>query len=505
MARSLLAALMMLPVLCSAQASINVGSKRFTESYILAEIVAQTIRSTAEAGAVHHPGMGNTGILFAALKSGAIDLYPEYTGTIAVELLGRRSVATLQDLNRELAAHGLAAGLPLGFSNAYALAMREERAVALGVSTISDLARHPGLRLGLSQEFLNRKDGWPALREAYRLPWTAPRGLDHGLAYEALAAGTIDVMDVYTTDAKLARYRLRILSDDRRFFPSYDAVVLYRRDVPARFPQSWAALERLQGRISNPTMIALNAQVELDRVPFSAAAARFLAGEDTGVAKPDVSQRSISRLLFGADFLRLTGEHLLLVFGSLAASTLVGVPLGIWAANATRAGHWILAAAGTAQTIPSLALLAFLVALTGTIGMIPALGALFLYGLLPIVRNTQSGLSDIPPALRESARALGLAAGARLWRIELPLAARPIVAGIKTSAVINVGTATIAAFIGAGGYGERIVAGLAVHDHAMLLAGALPAAILALLVQWGFDLLDRWTIPRGLTRGPRGL
>lgn len=503
MSRSLVALLLMLPALCSAQANINVGSKRFTESYIIAEIVAQTISGAGEAAAVHHPGMGNTGILFAALKSGAIDLYPEYTGTIAIELLGQTSVATLQDLNRQLAEHGLAAALPFGFSNAYALAMQEDRAAALGVRTISDLKRHPELRLGLSQEFLNRKDGWPALREAYRLPWTAPRGLDHGLAYEALTAGGIDVIDVYTTDAKLARHRLRVLSDDRSFFPSYEAVLLYRRDLPARFPRSWAALEGLQGRISNPRMIGLNAQVELDKATFRAAAATFLAQSDALGAQPAAQQRSIVQLLFGADFLRLTGEHLLLVFGSLAASTAIGVPLGVWAANAPRAGQWILAAAGTAQTIPSLALLAFLVAFTGTIGMVPALGALFLYALLPIVRNTQSGLCDIPPALQESARALGLAPHARLWRIELPLAARSIVAGVKTSAVINVGTATIAAFIGAGGYGERIVAGLAVHDHAMLLAGALPAALLALLVQWTFDQLDRWTIPRGLRAGGR--
>jgi osmoprotectant transport system permease protein len=505
MVRSLLALFMLLTALCTAQASINVGSKRFTESYILAEIVAQTIRNAGETVAVHHTGMGNTGILFEALKSGAIDLYPEYTGTIAIELLQRRSVGTLEDLNRELAGHGLAAGLPFGFNNAYALAMREDKAAGLGVRSISDLARHPALRLGLSQEFLNRKDGWPALRKAYRLPWAAPRGLDHGLAYEALAAGSIDVMDVYTTDAKLARYRLRTLEDDRRFFPSYEAVLLYRRDVPARYPLSWAALEGLQGRISNPAMIALNAQVELDKAPFSAAAASFLAGRDAGPAQPAAQQRSLPQLLFGADFVRLTREHLVLVFGSLAASAAIGVPLGVWAAHAPRAGQWILAAAGAAQTIPSLALLAFLVAFTGAIGMVPALGALFLYALLPIVRNTQSGLSDIPPALRESARALGLATGARLRQIELPLAARTIFAGIKTSAVINVGTATIAAFIGAGGYGERIVAGLAVHDHAMLLAGALPAAALALLIQWTFDLMDRWTIPRGLRAGGRGL
>jgi osmoprotectant transport system permease protein len=153
---------------------------------------------------------------------------------------------------------------------------------------------------------------------------------------------------------------------------------------------------------------------------------------------------------------------------------------------------------GLLQTVPSLALLAVLIALTGRIGIAPAIAALFLYALLPIVHNTASGLADIPGHLRETAQALGISQGARLRLIELPLAARSILAGIKTSAVINVGTATIAAFVGAGGYGERIVAGLAVNDSAMLLAGAVPAAMTALALQWGFDVLERWIIPAGL-------
>jgi osmoprotectant transport system permease protein len=241
-------------------------------------------------------------------------------------------------------------------------------------------------------------------------------------------------------------------------------------------------------------------------VPFRAAAGNFIAEHHTPETRFRAERRSFLRLLFGEDFLRLTAEHLLLVFASLAASTVVGVPLGVWAANAPRTAQWILGATGMVQTIPALALLAFLITLTGSIGLLPALSALFLYALLPIVRNTQSGLNDIPGSVQESARALGLSRWARLREVELPLAARSVVSGIKTSAVINVGTATIAAFIGAGGYGERIVAGLAVHDHAMLLAGALPAAVLALLTQWAFEALDRWTIPRALrpeSRQPR--
>jgi len=496
--RTLLVLLALLaPGLCAGQGLLNVGSKRFTESYILGEIVAQTVRRAGEAEATHHRGLGNTAILFAALKSGAIDVYPEYTGTIALELLRQPAVTGLAELNARLAPHGLMASIRLGFSNAYALAMPEERAAAFGIRTISDLAGHPQLRIGLSQEFLNRQDGWPALREAYdlRLP---VRGLDHGLAYEALAAGQLDVMDVYTTDAKLARYRLRILLDDRKFFPAYEAVLLHRRDLPERFPASWRALQALEGRISAERMIEMNAQAELSGTPFAAVARRFVEGESPAHSAGRPEPRAFVSLLLGPDFVRLTMEHLVLVLVSLLLSTATALPLGVWAARSPRAGTWIVAATGVVQTIPSLALLAFLITLTGAIGVLPALIALYLYGLLPIVRNTLSGLTDIAPPLAESAQALGLSSWARLRHVELPLASRAILAGIKTSAVINVGTATLAALIGAGGYGERIVAGLAVHDSAMLLAGAVPAAVLALLMQWGFDALDRWVIPAGL-------
>jgi len=150
------------------------------------------------------------------------------------------------------------------------------------------------------------------------------------------------------------------------------------------------------------------------------------------------------------------------------------------------------------QTIPALALLAFLIALFDRIGTVPALVALFLYGLLPIVRNTATGMTQVPAGLKQAAAALGLRGSEIMRLIEVPLASRTILAGVKTSAVINVGTATIAAFIGAGGYGERIVAGLAVNDNALLLAGAIPAALLALLLEAGFDIAERWLVPPGL-------
>jgi osmoprotectant transport system permease protein len=478
----------------AAQKELVVGSKRFTESYILGEILLAAARGAGVEG-IHKQGLGNTGILFEALKSGSIDLYPDYTGTVGRELL-KSDASDLPSLNRGLAPLGLGVAVPLGFENTYALAMPDARAQQLGIRTIDDLAKHPELKLGLSHEFLNRSDGWPGLRKTYSLP-QSPQGLDHGLAYEALAGGQIEVMDIYSTDAKIAKYRLRVLEDDKHYFPDYAAVIVYRLDVPERFPAAWAAMQKLENRIAPAQMVQMNAQAELDAVAFPAIAAQFVKQTGlAGTARPGAS--TFTSRLFGDDFWRLTWQHLLLVFASLIAAIAIGVPLGVWAARSPRASQPVLALVGLIQTVPSLALLAFLIPLLGAIGIWPALVALFLYALLPIVRSTHSGIVDIAPNLRESAQALGIAPAARLRLVELPLAARSILSGIKTSAVINVGTATIAAFIGAGGYGERIVTGLALNDNRMLLAGAIPAAVLALLVHWMFEVLDRRLIPVGV-------
>jgi osmoprotectant transport system permease protein len=466
--------------------ALRVGSKRFTESYILGEIIVRTA-GDAQVTVTHRPGLGNTGILVAALKAGSIDLYPEYTGTIAREILKLEGSAGLETLNRALAPLGFGAAVPLGFNNSYALAMREERAQALGIRSLSDLAKHPALKLGLSQEFIGRADGWPGLKAAYALPFAAPAGLDHGLAYEAIAAGRIDVMDIYTTDAKIERFQLRALEDDRKFFPRYEAVLLYRLDVPRRFPGAWAKLQKLESRIDERTMIRLNAAAELQGRSFAEAAALL----DSEFEVKRKTERKFLGVLFGPDFWRLTGEHLVLVFVSLAASIVVGIPLGVLSHKVQAMTQVVLGVVGVIQTIPSLALFAFLIALLGSIGTVPALIALFLYALLPIVRNTYAGLEAVGKGMRQAALALGLSNRQRLKLVEIPLAMPSILAGIKTSAVINVGTATIAAFVGAGGYGERIVSGLALNDSATLLAGAIPAAALALIVQGAFEIGER--------------
>ncbi len=471
--------------------TVAVGSKAFAESWVLGEALTQIARS-AGAEAKHARNLGGTDIVYAALKSGSIDVYPEYTGTIAEAILKLPGRPSLAEMRSRLAAEGLGISDSLGFNNGYALAVNPETARRLGLEKISDLAKHPELRVALTHEFLERKDGWPSLSQHYGLRMTDVRGIQHDLAYHALQNGQIDVMDVYTTDAQIAEVQPRLLEDDREFFPRYDAVLLYRLDLPARNLRAWAAMQRLVGQIEEPEMIAANAQVVLEKRPEEQAAATLLR-EAADLAVPPAPVASGAGAVLGH-----TLRHLQLVGISLAAAALVGIPLGIAAARSRLLSALILSTAGLLQTIPSLALLAFLIALLGRIGVGPALVALFLYSLLPIVRNTYVGLTTIPPNLAEAAEALGLAPATRLLRIELPMASPAIMAGLKTSAVINVGTATLAAFIGAGGLGEPILRGLQTLNDQLILQGAVPAALLALAVQGAFDLLDRMVVPRGL-------
>jgi osmoprotectant transport system permease protein len=488
----------LLPCSLLAAKPVVVGSKRFTESYVLGEIVRQTLQADG-IDAEHRQGLGNTGILEQALAAGSVDVYPEYTGTIVRELLKRPQAPanpSLTQLNEWLAPRGLKAAVPLGFNNTYALAMSEARAAELGLVRISDLLgpKAAALRLGLSHEFLERGDGWPALKAAYKLPQSTGNGLDHGLAYDAIAKGTVDVIDIYATDAKVGRYQLRVLQDDLGFFPKYDAVLLMRRSVDEK------PFAKLEGRIDAAAMIAMNAQVELDGQSFGDVAKRFVAGGDGAANAPSTRRapQSFWQRLFAADFARLAGQHLMLVFGSLAAAIVVGVPLGVAAWRWPRSAGWVLGTTAVLQTVPSLALLAFLIALLGSIGFVPALIALVLYALLPIVRNAYAGLQSVSKGMAQAALSLGLTPRQTLREVQLPLALPTLMAGVKTAAVINVGTATMAAFIGAGGFGERIVSGLAVNDTTAMLAGALPAAVLALLVQAAFDAIER-----ALVRQPR--
>lgn len=474
---------------CSAPAArpvVVVGSKKFTESVILAEMGAALAR--AGGAEARQEDLGGTPALWLALTQGDIAAYPEYTGTITRQILK----ADPPDLAVALAPYGVRISQPLGFRNNYALGMRKDVAESLHIRKISDLRSHPELKFGFIHEFLDRPDGWPGVKKHYDLKQENVQGMNHTLAYRALVEKAIHLTELYTTDGEIAQYDLLVLEDDQGFFPAYEAVWLYRTDLEEKHPEIARELKRLEGRISEPDMQEMNRRVQVDKAKEKEVAATFLKST-LGLEQVETGEDTLIHRV-----LETSLEHLLLVVPSLIAAVLVAIPLGIIAARRPLIGRVILGFTGVLQTIPSLALLLFMIPVMkflvdrGT-GVPPAVAALFLYSLLPIVRNTHTGLTSISPSLLESANALGLTRRAILWRVELPLALPVILAGIRTAAVINVGTATLGGFIGAGGYGRPILRGLDKFDVPLMLEGAIPAAVMALAVEGIFGLIEKMT------------
>lgn len=485
-----------LPLSAAPQAPVGVAAKKFTESVLLSRAVEQLLE--LEGLEVENRGeLGGTRILWNALLAGEIDVYPEYTGTILHEILAEEKLSSWPEARAHLESLGLRATESIGFENNYALGVTRALHERLGLQTVSDLNAHPNLRFGLGGEFMDREDGWKGLRRHYALPQTNVEGLDHDLAYRALQAGQIDLMDLYRTDAEIEAYDLVTLEDDQSYFPSYSALLVYRADLAERAPEAVAALHRLEGKIDAATMVRANARAKIEGLPEHTVAALLLEDAlrlDAASAPGDPPSRA-ERIA------KRSVEQLWLVMTSLLAAIALGIPLGIAAVRYRLAAPWILGACGLFWTIPSLALFVFLIPFLG-IGGPPAILALFLYSLLPIVRNTAQGLRAIEPELLESADALGLSSGYRLRKIELPLASPAILAGIKIAAVICVGTATLGALIGAGGYGQPILTGIRLADTSLMLEGALPSAAMAILVLGLFEVAERRLVPKGL-RLPR--
>jgi osmoprotectant transport system substrate-binding protein/osmoprotectant transport system permease protein len=487
-----------------------VGAKKFTEGAILGELMAQVLEQNAGIRVTRRFNLGGTNVAFEALRTGAIDLYAEYTGTGLRDILGdtgpvsgaAAAYARVSSTFRER--YDLIWLAPFGFNNTYVLIMRADRARALRIKTMSDLVPHP-LRYGVSHEFLQRQDGMPGLRRVYHLQTESLVGMEHDLAYQALAEGAIDVSDGYSTDAKIVAGKLVVLRDDKHFFPPYEAAPLVRHDFLLHAPKAREALRLLAGRIDDETMRRLNYEVESERRTPADVASAFL--HDVGLSEARVAGRARKATLLGLLWQRriitmhLATWHLVMTGIAEALACALAIPLGIGASRRPRLATTALGAAGVMQTIPSIALLAFMLPFFG-IGARPAIVALFLYGLLPILRNTVTGLRGVDPKLVEVGLGLGMRPRQLLWQVELPLAAPVILAGVRTSSVINIGTATLAAFIGAGGLGDPIVTGLTTTDTNLVLCGALPAALLALLIDGALSWVERWATPRGL-RLPR--
>jgi osmoprotectant transport system permease protein len=477
-ARCILAVVVLCAFATARAEPLVVGSKVFTESVILGEIVVQLLKDSGVDSA-HRRELGGTRVLWSALERGDIDCYPEYAGTLRAEVF-RSELGGEGDLETALTRAGMRTAAALGFNNTYVLGMKRARARELGIRTLSQLATHPEVRLGFSNEFMQRADGWPGLRERYQFSQQDVRGLAHDLAYRGVAAGAIDVTDLYSTDAEIAQYDLVALEDDAAFFPDYDALIVCRADIGER---AAAIIQRLAGSIDEAAMVRMNARAKIERVAEASVAADFLESRFGLSARVESGNRT-ERVW------RRTQEHLAMVALSLAAAIMIALPLGVVAFLRPVVGRVVLAVVDVLQTLPALALLVFLIPWLG-IGYAPAIVALLIYSVLPILRNTHAGLADIPRDLQESALALGLTRFDQLVHIELPLAARSIIAGIRTAAVINVGTATLGALIGAGGYGQPILAGIRLDDLGLILEGALPAAALALLAQAAFGMVER--------------
>jgi osmoprotectant transport system permease protein len=472
--------------------TVTIASKLHTEGVILAELMTHLVNH-AGVTTIHLRELGGTHVIWKALLNGKIDLYAEYTGTIIKEIFPNDGLKTIDDIRQRLLKQNVLISQPLGFNSTYAISMKPAIAAKYGINKISDLRRYPDLRFGFTERFLARQDGWQSLRQTYQLPQTNVRGLHHYLAYQAINSGVIDLMDAYSNDGELAYYNLQVLEDDLHHFTDYYPLIVYRADLVERMPQVISALQPLVGNISATEIREMNGMASLDKVPESQVAADFLA-------KKFNIQINLPEETLWTRLSQLTLEHLTLVSISLSAAVVISIPLGILAFKYSQVGQIILGLVGMIQTIPSLAILVFMIPLLG-IGNMPAIAALFLYSLLPIIRNTYLGLHDISPQLQESAQALGLPPLARLRLIELPLAYRSILAGIKTSAIINIGTATLGALIGAGGYGQPILTGIRLDNMGLILQGAIPAAVLALLAQGLFELAEKWLVPKGLQLG----
>jgi osmoprotectant transport system permease protein len=486
--------------------TVRVGSKLFTESVILGEILTE-LATVEGVSPVHRKALGGTRLVFNALLQSELDAYVDYTGTLMLEIYSAEGMSDQSMLRDRLQQDGLGMLDPIGFNNTYGIAMRKQQAIDLGVRTISDLRDHPRIVLGSNNEYLERADGWRVLRDTYGLPQKTPRAMDHDLAYLALSRGELDAMIVYTTDAKIGSLDLIVLEDDLEHFPVYEAVVVYRLDLANKAPGVLERFTMLSGSIDATTMALMNDAVEAQGKSEARVAGEFVDALIGKSARTSQTNRHDETLQ--ARLLQRTKEHMVLVALPVLFASILGIPLGVLAAHRPKLGHFVLGAVGVGQTVPALALLVLLIPFLAWIdgwaplrvpalGATPAIIALTVYSLLPIVRTSHAGVINIEPLLLESARALGLSSRDRLLYVEFPLALPTVLVGIKTAAVISVGYATLGGFVDAGGYGAPIFAWIRTQDYELLLIGALPAVVMALVVQTGFDLGERMLIPAGL-------
>ncbi len=495
--------------------TIRVGSKNFTEQEILGELVAQLLERRTDLRVERKLGLIGTNVCHDALVGGELDVYVEYTGTGLVNILGGEPRGSGADVAFTVAREyrerfGLDWLPPIGFENTYAIAVRRDVADRLGWRTASDIVPIADtLRIGMAQEFAERQDGLPGFLETYGIDRFADTiDLDPGLMYDAVGgeAAQVDLIFGFSTDGRIQTYDLSVLEDDRNFFPPYDAAPVLRGDTLRQYPQIADALALLAGTIDAAEMGRMNYAVDVERRRPADVAREWIdarlgqsgATEIVERADPGLIEMFVSRR---AEITSELVQHIWLTTVGVGIALVIGIPVGIAIQRTPALRAPALAVTEVLQTIPSLAMLAFLFVIYQLLGDVPAITALVLYALLPIVLNTFTGINEVPPQLVEAARGLGMSSWQRLRMVEIPLALPMIIAGVRTATVLTIGIATLATFIGAGGLGVFIARGLARGDARLPLLGALPAAVLAVLAGLVIRGLELWaTRGRGAAR-----
>ena len=487
---------------------IIIGSKIFTENILLAEMLSLLLEENYNFKVKRKFNLGGTKLVFDSLRNKEIDIYPEYTGTgytMILKMSGEtHPKKTYKVVKKEfLNQFNLIWSLPLGFENTYALAVRNSDPRFKKIHSISQLEGKTNLfEIGMGHEFMERKDGFSNFVKKYELnfeknkTWT----MNQGLMYSALKNKKMDMIMAYSTDGRIKAFDLKTLEDDKRFFPAYEVAYLTRKDVLRQYPKIKKAFKELEGNITEKEMIFLNNQVDQLKYDSTQIVRNFLV-------KKNLLEDSIQNLTHQnwldyyiskkEYFFKIFYEHLLLIFVSLFFALLLAVPIGLWASYNVKVEKTVFLIVNTLQTVPSLALLAIFIPFLG-IGFLPAVVTLFIYSLLPIIRNTFEGIKNIDRVFISAGAGIGLSSWQILRYIQVPLALPMILAGVRTSAVIVVGTATLAAFIGAGGLGDPIFRGIATLNSKLIFLGAVPACLLAIFIDRLLAFLETVIIPKGL-------
>ncbi|MAF77885.1 MAG: hypothetical protein CME60_06955 [Halobacteriovoraceae bacterium] len=491
---------------------IKVGSKIFTEGQILGEMMTLVLNEKLDHPATAQLNFGGTKVVFDALLGGDIDIYPEYTGTGYVFILKKENlIRDPERIYKEVALaykerYQILWSPPMGFNNSYALVVRKDDPRFSGISKLSQLPKDlRPFRYASPHEFMERTDGFRSFKDFYQFQFDPSQimGMDAGLMYSALKEKQVDMIMAYATDGRIEAYHLKTIKDDLHFFPPYWAAWNFKEKTLKKYPILKEATELFHNLISEEEMIQMNAAVDEYKRSPKEVARNFLIkkGILTGKVntKSSHSKRGVLEFLYQKRFYlyKIMKEHIQLSSLSLFLAILISLPLGILLTRYQKISGPVFAVINTLQTIPSLALLGLLIPLTG-IGFVPAITALFLYCLLPLIRNTYTGIQGVDSKYIEASKGMGLTSFQILKTVEIPLALPVILAGVRTSSVIVIGTATLAALVGAGGLGEPIFRGVATINSSLILLGAIPSALLAILVDKALSLAERKLISKGL-------